>query len=167
VSEDRREDQAFLGRTVRENLTATLLALLEVTPIGVLDLARQRTMAAELVQTYGVRLPSLEAPMVALSGGNQQKAILARWLAQRPAVCILDEPTKGIDVGAKADVHRLVAELAAKGMGVLLISSDMEELLALSNRILVMHKGHISGELQPSAFDPTVILRMASTGSAA
>jgi ABC-type sugar transport system ATPase subunit len=138
-----------------------------VRPFGVLQPARQRSVAQELAKTYGVRAPGLEAPMVALSGGNQQKVIIARWLAYRPSVCILDEPTKGVDVGAKADVHRLVDDLAAQGMGVLLISSDMEELLSLSQRIIVMHKGRLAGELQPSEFDPAVILRMASTGSAA
>ena len=105
--------------------------------------------------------------MVALSGGNQQKCVIARWLATGPAIIILDEPTKGIDVGAKAEVHRLIAKLAAAGLSVLLISSDLPELLALSHRILVMHKGRIVGELGRAQFDPTKVVLMASTGAAA
>ena len=83
--------------------------------------------------------------MVALSGGNQQKCVIARWLSGQPAVIILDEPTKGIDVGAKAEIHRLIGKLSQRGLSVLLISSDLPELLALSHRILVMHKGRLVG----------------------
>ena len=163
VSEDRRADQVFPGRSVRENLTSALLEVLKV-GIGYLSPARQRAQAADLAVRYAVRHPGLEAPMVALSGGNQQKAVIARWLAQRPVVYILDDPTKGIDVGAKADIHRLIGRLAAEGLGVLLISSDLPELLALSHRIIVMHHGRVVGELQPDQFDPSAVLHMASTG---
>ena len=93
--------------------------------------------------------------------------MIARWLATNPAICILDEPTKGIDVGAKAEIDLLVAKLAASGLGVLLISSDLPELLALSHRILVMHKGRVVGELPRAQFDPVAIVHMASTGVAA
>ncbi len=102
--------------------------------------------------------------MVALSGGNQQKCVIARWLAGQPAVIILDEPTKGIDVGAKAEIHRLIGKLAGSGLSVLLISSDLPELLALSHRILVMHKGRLVGGLERPQFDPTAVVHMASTG---
>ena len=105
--------------------------------------------------------------MVALSGGNQQKCVIARWLAGQPAVIILDEPTKGIDVGAKAEIHRLIGKLAAAGLSVLLISSDLPELVALSHRILVMHKGRLVGGLERAQFNPATIVRMASTGVAA
>jgi ABC-type sugar transport system ATPase subunit len=166
VSEDRRADQIFAGRSVRENLTATILGALRRIA-GYLSPARQRDEAAALTREYGIRHPGLEAPMVALSGGNQQKCVIARWLATGPAIIILDEPTKGIDVGAKAEVHRLIAKLAAAGLSVLLISSDLPELLALSHRILVMHKGRIVGELGRAQFDPTKVVLMASTGAAA
>lgn len=165
VSEDRRADQVFPGRSVRENLTSAILDTLQI-GIGYLSPSRQRMRAGEITREYSVRHPGLEAPMVALSGGNQQKSVIGRWLAKRPVVYILDEPTKGIDVGAKADIHRLMGRLAAEGMGVLLISSDMPELLALSHRILVMHQGRVVGELQHDEFDPSAILHMASTGRA-
>jgi ABC-type sugar transport system ATPase subunit len=166
VSEDRREDQVFPGRSVRENLTSAILDLLK-SGFGYLGPGRQRLRAEELVSEFGIRSPGLEAPMVALSGGNQQRAVIARWLAKRPVVCILDEPTKGIDVGAKAEIHRLINRLANEGLGVLLISSDLPELVALSHRILVLHKGQVVGELQRSEFNPATIVEMASTGRAA
>ncbi len=166
VSEDRRADQVFAGRSVRENLTS---AIIEALSHGtwLLSPRRQRARAAELASAYGVRHPGLDAPMVALSGGNQQKCVIGRWLATAPKICVLDEPTKGIDVGAKADIHLLVSKLAANGLGVLLISSDLPELLALSHRILVMHKGRIVGELERAQFDPVTVVHMASTGLAA
>jgi inositol transport system ATP-binding protein len=166
VSEDRRADQIFPGRSVRENLTSTILKSL-TWGFGALSSQRQRDRAADMTHQYGIRHPGLEAPIVALSGGNQQKCILARWLAGQPAVVILDEPTKGIDVGAKAEVHRLIGRLAAEGVSVLLISSDMPELIALSHRILVMHKGRVVGGLDRSQFDPATIVYMASMGTAA
>jgi len=105
--------------------------------------------------------------MIALSGGNQQKCVIARWLSGDPAIVILDEPTKGIDVGAKAEIHRLIGKLSAAGLSVLLISSDLPELLALSHRILVMHKGRLVGGVERAQFDPALIVHMASTGTSA
>jgi ABC-type sugar transport system ATPase subunit len=166
VSEDRRADQIFPGRSVRENLTSTILTSL-TRIAGFLSRSRQRDRATAMTREYGVRYPGLEAPMVALSGGNQQKCVIARWLAGEPAVIILDEPTKGIDVGAKAEIHRLIGKLAAAGLSVLLISSDLPELLALSHRVLVMHKGRLVGGLERAQFDPATIVHMASTGTSA
>jgi ABC-type sugar transport system ATPase subunit len=163
VSEDRRADQIFPGRSVHENLTSTILSSLSQAA-GYLSHRRQRDRARAMASEYGVRYPGLDAPMVALSGGNQQKCVIARWLAGQPAVIILDEPTKGIDVGAKAEIHRLIGKLAAAGLSVLLISSDLPELMALSHRILVMHKGRLVGGLERAQFSPTAIVRMASTG---
>ena len=166
VSEDRRADQIFAGRSVRENLTSTILGSL-TRAAGYLSPSRQRDRATAMTREYGVRHPGLEAPIVALSGGNQQKCVIARWLAGQPAIIILDEPTKGIDVGAKAEIHRLISRLATAGLSVLLISSDLPELLALSHRILVMHKGRIVGGLEHEQFDPVVMVHMASTGTTA
>ncbi|MCB1486592.1 MAG: sugar ABC transporter ATP-binding protein [Bauldia sp.] len=166
VSEDRRADQVFAGRSVRENLTSAIIDTLSGAG-SYLRPSTQREEAARMAEAYAVRHPGLEAPFVSLSGGNQQKCIIARWLATKPRICILDEPTKGIDVGAKADIHRLVAQLAEQGLGVLLISSDLPELLALSHRILVMHKGRIVGGLDRADFNPAAVLQMASLGKAA
>jgi ABC-type sugar transport system ATPase subunit len=163
VSEDRRHEQAFLNRPVRENLLAGHIGR-EHRKNGIVSRAAERQAARAMVEQYQVKLADIEQDLVSLSGGNQQKVILARWLTEQPQICILDEPTKGVDVGAKAEIHRLVRELASRGMAVILISSDMPELISLSHRILVMHKGSIVGELNHDEYEPDLILRMASTG---
>lgn len=164
VSEDRRSEQAFLQRPVRENLLAGHLGK-EHRKFGLISRRLEQAAAERMTKNYGVKLSNVEQELVSLSGGNQQKVILARWLSEKPRICILDEPTKGIDVGAKAEVHRLVRELADQGVAVLLVSSDMPELLSLSHRVIVMHKGATVGELSPDEYEPDLILRMASTGS--
>jgi ABC-type sugar transport system ATPase subunit len=164
VSEDRRAEQAFLERPVRENLLVGHYSGRE-RRFGLLSRRREADVSTRMVQDYGVRLASIEQDLVSLSGGNQQKVIIARWLDEKPRICILDEPTKGIDVGAKAEIHRLVRQLAEEGVAVLLVSSDMSELLTLSHRVVVMHKGAAVGELLPDEYDPDLILRLASTGS--
>ena len=100
-----------------------------------------------------------------LSGGNQQKVVIAKWLATQPAVLILDEPTRGIDIGAKVEVHRIISELAASGLGILLISSDLPEVLAMSDRILVMHEGRITAEIPHDRATEEGVM-YAATGSA-
>jgi ribose transport system ATP-binding protein len=167
VSEDRRRDQAFLGRAVRENLTASVLQRLASGVFGRLALDRERSRAADAATTFGVHHPGLEAFMLALSGGNQQKTVIARWLQTEPQVCILDEPTKGVDIAARADMYRLIRERAATGVAFLLISSDMPELMGLAHRLIVLHKGRIAGELPHAEAEPHRILAMASTGRAA
>jgi ABC-type sugar transport system ATPase subunit len=167
VSEDRRRDQAFLTRAVRENLTATLLRQVSVGLFGRLDLGRERDEAAQAATDFRVHCPGLEAFMLALSGGNQQKAIVARWLQTGPQVCILDEPTKGVDIGARAEMYRLIRERAAAGVAFLLISSDLPELMSLAHRLLVLHKGRIVGELPRAQAEPHGVLALASTGRAA
>ena len=93
-----------------------------------------------------IQTPSLNHPVRGLSGGNQQKVVLAKWLALKPGILILDEPTRGIDVGAKSDVHALMSEIASQGIGIVMISSDMPEILGMSDRIIVMSEGRITGE---------------------
>jgi ABC-type sugar transport system ATPase subunit len=167
VSEDRRRDQAFLNRPVRENLTTVQIERFAASAFGMLALATERAQAGQAAATYHVQHPGLEAFMLALSGGNQQKAILARWLQAEPKICILDEPTKGVDVGARAEMHRLIRERAASGIAFLLISSDLPELIGLSHRVIVLRKGRIAGELSHAEAEPHRILSLASTGRAA
>jgi L-arabinose transport system ATP-binding protein len=107
----------------------------------------ERRVAAGFVERLNVRTPSLDQEVGKLSGGNQQKVVLARWLAARPKVLILDEPTRGIDVGAKAEIYRLIDELAHEGLGIMFISSELPEILGMSDRIYVMQGGRITGEL--------------------
>ncbi|UOR01359.1 sugar ABC transporter ATP-binding protein [Leucobacter allii] len=166
VSEDRRSEQAFLERTVRENLTAPFLRRVS-NGFGWMRSKQERVLANTLIGDFDVKTASSEAEFGAMSGGNQQKAILARWLSLDPKVCLLDEPTKGIDVGAKAQVQRTIFELSDSGVGVVVASSDLPELFQLCDRILVMSNGAIATELTRDAFDPAVILRAASSGKAA
>ncbi|MET4781354.1 sugar ABC transporter ATP-binding protein [Glaciihabitans sp. UYNi722] len=165
VSEDRRTEQAFLERTVLENLTASMLGRVS-NKLGLMRLGKERQLVGELIKKFGVRTDSANAEFGSMSGGNQQKAILARWLSLSPKVCLLDEPTKGIDVGAKAEVQRTIFELASTGVGLLVVSSDLPELFHVSDRILVMKGGTITAELHRSEFDATTILRAASSEKA-
>jgi ribose transport system ATP-binding protein len=114
---------------------------------GFVDRARERQVAGAEVARLRVKTPSLAKPVVNLSGGNQQKVVLGKWLAMAPRVLILDEPTRGIDVAAKAEIHRHVAELAAQGLAILMVSSDLEEVLGMSDRVVVMREGRIRGIL--------------------
>ena len=143
--EDRKGQALVLIRSVLEN--ATLPILDELSLGGFIRRGRERDVANGFVRRLRVRTPTIDQEVSKLSGGNQQKVVLARWLATRPRVLMLDEPTRGIDVGAKAEIYRLIDELAGEGMGVLLISSELPEVLGLADRILVMQGGRITGEL--------------------
>jgi ABC-type sugar transport system ATPase subunit len=116
----------------------------------------------EFVRALRVRTPSLEQQVINLSGGNQQKVVIAKWLALEPRVLILDEPTRGIDIGAKAEVHHLMSELAAQGVAILMISSELPEILGMSDRILVMRQGRIAGELPRSEATQERIMALAT-----
>jgi rhamnose transport system ATP-binding protein len=118
-------------------------------------------VAGAFVERLGIRTASLDAPAGNLSGGNQQKVALARWLATEPSVIILDEPTQGVDVGAKAEIHRLMGELAGRGMAILMISSELPEVLGMSDRIAVMHQGRIAGTLDRAEATQDRVLAMA------
>jgi ABC-type sugar transport system ATPase subunit len=123
-------------------------------------------MSAAQVERLRVRAPSLDAAVRVLSGGNQQKTVLARWLAARPKLLILDEPTHGIDVGAKAEIAALVRSLAREGVAILLISSELPEVLALSDRVLVMRSGRIVASLDRAEADERVVM-LHATGTRA
>ena len=144
LSEDRRRLGLSLPQSVTANVTLATLRRY-VSRLGLLDSSAERAVAEEFRRRLSIRTQSLETPVEQLSGGNQQKTMLAKWLNTRPTVLILDEPTRGIDVGAKAEVHQIVDELARSGMGVVLISSDLPEVLAMSDRVLVMREGRQVG----------------------
>jgi rhamnose transport system ATP-binding protein len=146
VPEDRRRHGVILDLPVAAN--ATLAVLRTVSRGGFLNFRRERALAEDLVRKLGVKTPTVETPVGNLSGGNQQKVALARWLAAGPSLIILDEPTQGVDVGAKAEIHALMSDLAARGLAVLMISSELPEVLGMSDRIAVMHGGTITGVLE-------------------
>ena len=157
--EERKSQALLLLRSVADNVT--LCVPDRVSRFGVLSRLRVRRVAGEQVERLRVKTPSLDQPVAKLSGGNQQKVVLGRWLARRPRVLILDEPTRGIDVGAKAEIYRLIAELAASGMALLVISSEMPELLGLADRVLVMAGGWIVADLPRSEASEARILDLA------
>ncbi len=146
VPEDRRRHGVILDMPVAAN--ATLAILRRISWCGMLNFGMERSLARAYVDRLGVKTASVEAPVGNLSGGNQQKVALARWLAAEPSVLIVDEPTQGIDVGAKAEIHRLMSELAGQGLAIIVISSDLPEILGMSDRIGVMHAGRIMGVLE-------------------
>ena len=143
VPEDRRRHGVILEMPVASN--TSLANLGAVSRNGLIDAAAERELAARYVRELRVKTPSVYAAAGELSGGNQQKIALARWLAIAPKVLMLDEPTQGVDVGSKAEIHALIGELASRGMAILLISSELEEILAISDRIAVMRRGSIRG----------------------
>ena len=146
-------------RNVRENIT--LCVPERISRYGFVRRSAENEVALRLTERMRVKTPSLGQLVSKLSGGNQQKVVLSRWLARGPRVLILDEPTRGIDVGAKAEIYRLIDELAAGGIAILLISSEMPELLGLTDRILVMAGGRIVGEMPTAEATEQKILALA------
>ncbi|MGA3284098.1 MAG: sugar ABC transporter ATP-binding protein, partial [Verrucomicrobiota bacterium] len=137
VPENRRTEGLIVEMSVRENVT--LPSLRHLSRCGLIQRKRERDVAVQQVDSLKVKTPGVETRVLNLSGGNQQKVVLGKWLARQPRVMILDEPTRGIDVGAKAEIYRLMRELAGQGTVILMISSDMEEILNVSDRVAVMH----------------------------
>jgi rhamnose transport system ATP-binding protein len=160
LSEDRRQLGLSLPQSITANITLPSLRTY-ARRLGLVDRTAERDAAARLRDRLGIRARHLDQPVGQLSGGNQQKTMLAKWLDTDPAVLILDEPTRGIDVGSKADVHRFVDELARSGMAVILISSDLPEVLAMSDRVLVMREGRQVGTFARAEADEHRIMTAA------
>ena len=157
--EDRKREGLVLIRSVLEN--ASMAILRRLSRFHFVRSRLERSIAADFVERLRVRTPSLDQEVGKLSGGNQQKVVLARWLAAKPKVLILDEPTRGIDVGAKAEIYRLIDDLANEGLGIMFISSELPEILGLSDRIYVMQNGRIKGELLGAEATEEAILNLA------
>ncbi|MFI9551363.1 ATP-binding cassette domain-containing protein [Nonomuraea endophytica] len=159
--EERKAQALFLDRSVRDNTSLVILDRLRT--FRFVRRAAENRAVAEFVDRLRVRTPSLDHEVRKLSGGNQQKVVLARWLARRLKVLILDEPTRGIDVGAKAEIYHIIADLARSGVAVLVVSSELPEVLGLADRILVMQNGRITGELPRTSATEEAILSLAMT----
>jgi rhamnose transport system ATP-binding protein len=144
VPEDRRQQGLVMEMSIQQNVALPSMSSLRRG--GILTAAAERRFAADWVTRLRVRYGRLSDPVSHLSGGNQQKVALARWLARRPAILVVDEPTRGIDIATKAEVHALLAELAASGVAILMISSELPEVLLVGDRILVMREGRITAE---------------------
>ena len=159
VPEDRRRHGVVAAMTVRENVT--LPSLTSYARFGLIDRASEESAVSQVTREVTVKAASLESPVATLSGGNQQKVALGKWLARKPRVMVFDEPTQGVDVGAKAEIHRLIRGLADEGAAVMMISSDIDEILAHSDRVAVMHDGRITGILARAECSPESIMQLA------
>ncbi len=160
VPEDRKLQALILGMGVRENLSLPMLDRLGSPYVP--SRTQERSLVREYIDNLSIRTPHMEQRVGALSGGNQQKVVIARWLATKPKVLILDEPTRGIDVGAKAEVHALIARLAESGVAILMVSSELPEILGMSHRILVMRGGRIVAEMPRSEASEEAIMAAAT-----
>jgi ABC-type sugar transport system ATPase subunit len=162
VPEDRKDGGLFGEFSVLANVSSASLQALSRR--GLVSRGRSRELAAEVVRRLDVATPSLDQPVDRLSGGNQQKVLIGRWLMTRPRVLIVDEPTRGVDVGARAQIYELLRELAEQGLALVVVSSDLSEVLTLAHRIVVFHEGRTVGELDGATADEEQILRLASLG---
>jgi ribose transport system ATP-binding protein len=163
--EDRKTEGIVPQLSVRENLTLALLPHLR--RHGIVDRPRQRQVVERFIEAIGIKCSSPDQPIRELSGGNQQKVLLARWLCTDPALLILDEPTRGIDVGAKRDIQVLVRRLADEGLGVLLISSELEEIVANADRVVTLRDGASVAELSGDDIGEEALMQAMATGAAA
>ncbi len=168
IPEDRRRDGLILDMAIQDNITLPGLSRF-ASAIGIVRRDKEADVAKHETERLKLRSASgrLDAPAGTLSGGNQQKIVLAKWLALSPKILIFDEPTRGVDVGAKAEIYAIMRQLAESGVAVMMISSDMEEVLALSDRIAVMHEGRITGILERGEFGEEAIMRLAVGGGKA
>jgi ribose transport system ATP-binding protein len=160
VTEDRKEQGLVLDMTVRENFSLTHLG--DYCAFDFVNETKEGDACAVYVRDLGIKTPSIEQKARNLSGGNQQKIVIAKWVARNPRILIVDEPTRGIDIGAKAEVHALLRRVAEKGVGIIMISSDLPEVLAVSDRIVVLKEGRISGELERANADQERVMELAT-----
>ena len=165
VPEDRRKQGLVMDLSVARNTTLTLRK--QLSRFGLIDVRRERAAAAEWTSRLQVKTGSQDAAVATLSGGNQQKIVLAKWLATDPELLIVDEPTRGIDVGTKSEVHRLISTLAGRGIGVLMISSELPEVLGMADRVVVMHEGRVTATLDRADATPEAVLHAASAAEVA
>ncbi len=162
IPEDRRNLGLITTQAIRENVT--LPDLSRYTTAGLLNVASEKAAAKKICGELNVKMASVETKVGNLSGGNQQKVVLAKWLSLDPKVLIFDEPTRGVDIGAKSEIYFLMRELAKKGVAIIVISSDMEEVLGISDRVAVMHEGRITGILERDGCSEEAVMQLAVGG---
>ncbi len=164
LPEDRKESGLFTEFSIIANVAAANLGA--YTHSGLLSNAEMREVSQKYKDDLRIATPNVDREVRYLSGGNQQKVLLAKWLARDPRILIVDEPTRGVDVGSKADLYRILRDLAASGMALLVVSSDLPEVLALAHRIVVMAEGRVAGELDAATATEIAILELAAPQSA-
>lgn len=160
VPEDRKQQGVFLEMAIRQNIG--MASLKTHARMGFLNFSVERQQSQDMVQRLRVKAPTDEQLVLNLSGGNQQKVVLGKWLAMKPAILLLDEPTRGIDVGAKQEIYQLMDQLASEGLAILFVSSEMEEIIGMSDRVLVMHEGRLTGELSRQELSEESIMQLAT-----
>jgi ribose transport system ATP-binding protein len=160
LSEDRKGDGVFLDLSIAENISA--LDLKRVSGRFMMRRGREAELAETMRERLGIRCASVHQPVSELSGGNQQKVALAKLLAVGPRVLFVDEPTRGVDIGAKAQIYAILRDLADQGVGIVAISSELPELIGISDRILVLHQGRIAGEVEGDDMNEETIMQLAS-----
>lgn len=165
VPEDRKQQGLILEFAVAENLSLTTIRREQ--RAGFLNFAAESSLADRMIRELGIRTPSARQVVRFLSGGNQQKVVLGKWLAIRPRVLLLDEPTRGVDIGAKQEIYAIMEHLAREGVAILFVSSELEEIIGMSDRVLVMHEGRITGELARGEAGEESIMRLATRRIAA
>lgn len=164
VSEDRKERGLHLAASICDNVALPSIGALS--RFGLRAFTRERALAADMVKRLSVRCTGIGQETAALSGGNQQKVVIGKWLATEPRILLLDEPTRGIDIGAKLEIYRLIFDLAAQGLGIIVVTSEMPELLLLSDRILIMCEGRQTGILARENATQETVMRLAAPGMA-
>jgi D-xylose transport system ATP-binding protein len=162
LTEDRKALGLFLGQPITFNTTISSLQTVSSPPVGIIDRAEERVLTEQYMAQLDIRAASIDALVGTLSGGNQQKVLLARWLNASPKILILDEPTRGIDIGAKVEIHKLLNRLAEQGVAIIIISSELEEVLGMSDRILVMNEGRIVSEVTRANANRETIMEWAT-----
>lgn len=161
IPEDRKQEGLVLGMSVAQNTTLAILKRIS-NALGTIHARSEKEITAHYVQALEIATPNLSQKVGNLSGGNQQKVVLAKWLSAKPKVLIMDEPTRGIDVGAKAEFHARMSELAQQGMGILMISSEMPEIIGMSDRVIVMCQGRVTGEFDRANLSQEAIMTCAT-----
>ncbi|WP_164760283.1 ATP-binding cassette domain-containing protein, partial [Mesorhizobium sp. M7A.F.Ca.CA.001.11.2.1] len=157
VPESRREQGLFLEHSIAENIS--LINFGELRPFGIINRGKEGEEIGKWADRLNIKCESTDALVSSLSGGNQQKVLFAKWLAGNPTVMLLDEPTRGVDIGAKSEIYNLIAELAGRGMAILIVSSETEELVGLCHRMYIMREGSIVGEKPAEEIEIGAILR--------
>jgi ribose transport system ATP-binding protein len=159
IPEDRKKHGVILSKSIRQN--TTMAAVNKIARMGIIKHADEKRAANELVERLRTKTPSVESDVGDLSGGNQQKVVLSKWIFSDCKVMIFDEPTRGVDVGAKSEIYQIINTLAESGKGVIVISSEMEEIIGLCDRVYVMHEGRVTGVVEKGDLTEDILMRYA------
>lgn len=163
ITEDRKQKGLILNMSVHENLT--LPKSEQLATAGFIQSSKERDIVSSFIQRLNIKTSSPDLAVKALSGGNQQKVVFGKWLAMNPRILILDEPTRGVDVGAKKEIYEMINELAAQGVAIIMVSSELPEVLGMSDRVMVIHEGRVQAILENNELDQETVMRAATGGN--